>query len=339
MAQQFKHILIIALLIFTLPACQKDQLFQQSRIAMDTLATITVVSASSEEAEKAIQAGFAEIERLGMLLDYFSESSELTAINKGAGKSPVKVSKETLEVIKRAVEVAEMTEGAYDPTVGPVVSLWDFVKSKKPDHTVLETKLHLVDYRKVHIDQGTVYLEQEGMELDLGGIAKGYGADKAINVIKSLGVQAALVSIAGDIRGYGLKPDSTPWRIGIQNPRAKSDKDNILASLPLKDLAISTSGDYQRYFIENGTRYHHLLVPQTGMPAKGLISVSLVAKEGVLADALSTGIFVLGMDKGLKIMKHHGVEGLFVDENQKIFVTPDMAKTLETPEKYIVINE
>lgn len=338
----FKCIFFLLSIIIIFQSCDRGKLFQQSRIAMDTITTITVVSASEEEAQRAIQAGFKEIEHIGFLLNYFSEHSEITAINKAAGKSPVKVSKETVEIIQRSLEIAEITEGAYDPTIGPVANLWDFARSKMPDPYLIQSKLSLVDYKKVHVNKenSTVFLEIRGMELDLGGIAKGYGADKAIEVIKSHGICAALVSVAGDIKCYGLKPGSRPWRIGIQNPRPTGDSvsDNMLASLPLQDQAISTSGDYQRYFIKKGIRYHHLLDPATGMPATGLISISLIAKEGVLADALCTGIFVLGIEKGIKILTSQGVEGVFVDENENVHITKRLANTLGTKKKYNIIN-
>lgn len=337
-----KSIFLLLSITLIFQACNREKLFQQRRIAMDTLTTITVVSVSEEEAQRAMEAGFEEIERIGFLLDYFSEQSEITAINKAAGRSQVKVSKETIEIIERALQIAEMTEGAYDPTIGPVAGLWDFSKSKVLELSALSSKLHLVDYRKVRIDEenSTVFLEDEGMELDLGGIAKGYGTDKAIEVIKSHGIRSALVSVAGDIKCYGLKPGSRPWRIAIQDPRPKgnSASDNILASLPLQDQAISTSGDYQRYFIKNGIRYHHLIDPATGMPAAGLISVSLIAKEGVLADALCTGVFVLGMEKGLKILKSQGIEGVFVDKNQDVYITKKLEETLDSDKKYNIIN-
>ena len=337
-----KYIFLLLSITLNLQACNREKLFQQSRFAMDTLTSITVVSVSKEEAQRAIQAGFEEIERIGVLLNYYSEKSEITAINKAAGKSPVKVSKETVEIIQRALEIAELTGGAYDPTIGPVESLWDFTRSKIPESSLIKSKLYLVDFRKVHVDKesSTVFLELEGMELDLGGIAKGYGADKAIEVIKSHGIRGALVSVAGDIKCYGLKPGSQPWRIGIQNPRAKggSVNDNILVSLLLKEQAISTSGDYQRFFIINGTRYHHLLDPETGMPATGLISVSLIAKEGVLADALCTGVFILGMEKGLKVLKSQGVEGIFVDKYQNVYITKRLTSTLESNKEYNIIE-
>jgi thiamine biosynthesis lipoprotein len=158
------------------------------------------------------------------------------------------------------------------------------------------------------------------MLLDLGGIAKGYAVDKAIESIKRKGIKAALVSIAGDIRAFGMKPGSKPWKVGIQNPRGE----DVFVSLYLEDKAISTSGDYQRYFIKDGRRYHHILNPDTGYPASGVISVSVIAPEGYLADGLSTGVFVIGPEKGIRLLESLGVDGIIVDSNKKVFITDSL---------------
>ena len=309
---------------------------------MDTAVSITVWSTSKKDAQEAVNAAFKEIGKLGELLDYYSDTSEITAINRMAGEKPVKVSTETFEVIERAVEIAHLTDGAYDPTIGPVIKLWDFVNKKKPDQSELKRNLAFVDYRKISLDRdhSTVFLIDKNMEIDLGGIAKGYGADRAIQVMKSKGIKAALVSIAGDIKGYGLKPNNQPWRIGIQNPRYDENSSDkaIIASFPLNGKATSTSGDYQRYFIEDSVRYHHLLNPQTGMPSKELISVSLIADEGIMADALSTGVFIMGIDKGVRLITSLGIEGVFVDKNNKIYITKGMKDKLTLFRKYSVLD-
>ncbi|MEK7698198.1 MAG: FAD:protein FMN transferase, partial [Nitrospirota bacterium] len=279
-------------------------MYKESRIVMDTFCTITVVSPSRKEAKEAIEAGFTEIKRLERLLNFFSADSEVTALNRASGREPVKVSRDTLDVIKKAVEIANYTDGAFDPTIGPLMRLWGFESQNPKPSIPLENKikdaLRFVDYKKIKINDlsSQIFLEEKGMEIDLGGIAKGYAADRAIEAIKVKGIKAALVAIAGDIKAFGLKPDLQPWKIGIQNPRPKTGKDediippipplvkvmtrrggegglseDIFASLYIKDKAISTSGDYQRFFIENGKRYHHIFNPGTGYPAAGVISV------------------------------------------------------------------
>ena len=169
------------------------------------------------------------------------------------------------------------------------------------------------------------------MMLDLGGITKGYAADVAIEAIKSKGVKAALVAIAGDIKGFGLKPGSHPWKVGVQNPRPTDDKskkeeddDDIFASLYLENKAISTSGDYQRFFIKDGKRYHHILDPRIGYSPSDVISVSVIAPEGYMADGLSTGIFILGRERGIKLLESMGLDGIIVDADRKIFLTKNL---------------
>ncbi len=311
-------------------------MYKESRIVMDTFCTITVVSSSEEKAREAIEVGFVRIKKLEQLLNFFSPESEITAINRASGSSPVKVSKETLEIIKKAVEIADYTNGAFDPTIGPVMKLWGFPKQAPKSSTIpsideIKNALRFVDYKKIkmNISASEVFLEKKGMELDLGGIAKGYAADMAIEAIKAKGIKAALVAIAGDIKGFGLKPDLQPWKVGIQSPRpadskSKIGEEDIFVSLYLKDKAISTSGDYQRFFIKQGRRYHHILDPRIGYSTSNVISVSVIAPHGFMADGLSTGIFVLGREKGIKLLESKGLDGIIVDANEKIFLTKDL---------------
>ena len=214
--------------LFLIGCAEKEKMYKESRIVMDTFCTITVVSPSRKEAKEAIEAGFTEIKRLEQLLNFFSADSEVTALNRASGREPVKVSRDTLDVIKKAVEIANYTDGAFDPTIGPLMRLWGFESQNPKPSIPLENKikdaLRFVDYKKIKINDlaSQIFLEEKGMEIDLGGIAKGYAADRAIGAIKAKGIKAALVAIAGDIKTFGLKPDLQPWKIGIQNPRIES---------------------------------------------------------------------------------------------------------------------
>lgn len=174
------------------------------------------------------------------------------------------------------------------------------------------------------------------MLIDLGGIVKGYTADKAVETLKRAGIVSGLVAVAGDIKTFGLKPTDKPWKIGIRNPRAEG-QDDIIAALDLEDMAISTSGDYERYFILNGKRYHHLLSPVTGYPAHTCQSVSIIAEEGVLADAFATGVFILGPEKGIKLIEQMGFDGLIIDREGNVHVTSNIREKIEfkrTPEEH-----
>lgn len=321
---------------------QNEKMYKESRFLMDTICVITVVSTSEMQAKGALEAGFEEIEKLEKLLDYYSPLSEVTAINKASGIHPVKVSEETLEVIKEAVIIADATKGAFDPTIGPVMKLWGFnVQTSEysvPPEGDVRDVLRFVNYRNIKINEpeSEIFLAKERMELDLGGIAKGYAADAAIDVLKGKGMQAALVAIAGDIKGFGLKPDRKPWKVGIQNPRSSGDssqgEEDIFATLHLENGAISTSGDYQRFFIEQGQRYHHILDPRTGYPSSDVISVSVIAPEGFLSDGLSTGIFILGREKGMELLESLGYSGVVIDRKKKIYITEDLKGKIESEE-------
>jgi thiamine biosynthesis lipoprotein len=309
---------------------------------MDTFVTITVVSNSENSAGKAIDNAFSEMERLEKLSNFFSSESEVSRINKNAGISGVRVLPDILDMLNKAIMVSEKTEGSFDVTIGPVISLYDFHKKIKPEESVIKKNLSLVNYRYLIInrDKSTAFLKKKGMLIDLGGISKGYAADKAVETLKRNGINSGLVSIAGDIKAFGLKPDGKPWKIGIRNPRippnpplVKGGKggfsDDIMATLELKDMAISTSGDYERFFIIDGRRYHHLLSPRTGYPAQKCQSVSVITKEGAFTDAFATGVFILGPEKGIKVLEKLGFDGIIVDSQGKVHTTPNIRGKFE----------
>jgi thiamine biosynthesis lipoprotein len=293
---------------------------------MDTVVTITVVADSSEKAESAIDAAFDEIYRLEELLSFWTDQSEIAVIYNNAGVKPVKVSPETLVIIERSLYISEKTGGAFDPTVGPLMRLWDFNENKMPAENEIKKKIGLVGYAKMEIDKdnSTAFLKSKGMSFDTGGIAKGYAVDKAVEVLKKKGIQSGLVAIAGDIRGFGTRT----WKIGIRNPRATGEDDDIMASVRIKDEAISTSGDYERFFIKDGVRYHHLLDPKSGLPARGAWSVSVIAKEAVLTDGFSTGVFVMGPEMGIDVLKELSFEGIIVTEGGEITTTSGLTSRI-----------
>ena len=322
----------LSCLLFTGFACapQKERIFKKSRIIMDTLVTITVVSRSSSDAEEAIDKGFHEIERLEKAANFYSADSEISQINTYAGMSAVKVSSDILELLTKARYVSEKTYGAFDPTIGPVIALYDFHKKIKPDDAAIRKNLSLVNYHDMVInrDQSTVFLRKKGMLIDPGGIMKGYAAGRAAEVLKKHGIVSGIVAIAGDIRAYGLKPDGSPWRVGIRDPGAQ-EQDKVMATLELRDMSISTSGDYERFFILNGRRFHHLISPKTGYPAEGCQSVSIITTEGALSDAFATGIFILGPEKGMKVLEEIGIEGIIIDRKGSLHTTPGIRGRLE----------
>jgi thiamine biosynthesis lipoprotein len=321
-------------LLFTvLLSCspKKEGLYRKTMILMDTLVTIHVVADSEKAADTAMRSAFGEIGKLDTLLNFFSDKSEVGMINRSAGAPGVRVSPETLEVIEKAVYASENSGGAFDITIGPESSLWDFVSKVKPPDELIRVKLGLVDYRSIALDKerSVVGLKKKGMLVDLGAIAKGYATDRAVEALKKLGIRSGLVAVAGDIKAFGLKQDGKPWRIGIRNPRQKGKDDEILATVEITDMAISTSGDYERFLIIDGERFHHILDPKTGYPARGCRSASVMAKDGVITDSFSTAVFVLGPKKGMELLTKMGLEGMIVDKEGKIHMTPGMRDKVE----------
>lgn len=324
-------VLCILSLFISCSSKNKISVYRKSKPLMDTFVTITVVSDSEAKAGKAIEDAFSEIERFGDLINFFSDSSEVSLINRNAGTRAVKVSQDTLNVIQKAVSVSEQSGGAFDVTIGPVMSLWDFHKKVKPDEIKIKKKLSLVNYKKMIIDSdsATVFLKDKGMLLDLGGIAKGYAADLAVKNLRQSGIQAGIVAVAGDIKTFGLKPDGKAWKVGIKNPRQKNESDEIIATINLDGSAISTSGDYERFFMVDGKRYHHLLDPKTGHPVDTFQGVSIITNESVFADAFSTAVFILGKEKGLKMLKEKGMEAVIIENNGEITATPGLKGRLK----------
>ncbi len=298
---------------------------------MDTLVTISAVSDSDNKAETAIDKAFAEIEKIDNLVNFFSDKSEISGINKNAGKKAAAISDETFEVIEKAIYASKETNGAFDVTIGPEIALWDFHNKVKPEDKEIIQRLSLVNYKALTLYKNppSAYLKKKGMLINLGGVAKGYAADRAVEVMKKTGIKSGLVAIAGDIKAFGLRPDSKPWKIGIRNPRAKNKDDEIMATIGLTDMAISTSGDYERYFISEGKRYHHILNPKTGYPADSCRSVSVIAKEGAVTDPFSTGIFILGAEKGIKLLEEMRIDGIIVDKDGKIHTTRNLRGKVE----------
>ncbi|MEW6001749.1 MAG: FAD:protein FMN transferase [Nitrospirota bacterium] len=298
---------------------------------MDTLVTITVVSGSKDNAERAIDIAFSRIEKIEGLFSFFSTESEISLINRNSGISEVKVSAETFDILDKALFVSEKTCGAFDVTIGPVITLYDFYKKIKPEDALIKKNLDLVNYRELIIDKNrcTAFLKRKGMLIDPGGISKGYAADRAVEALKKNGIDSGLVAVAGDIRAFGLKPDGRPWKIGIRDPRGRSKEDDIMATLEIKDMAVSTSGDYERYFLLDGKRYHHLLDPKTGYPAGECQSVSVIAGDAAFTDAFSTGVFILGIERGMRLLEKMGFNAIIVDSQGKIHTTPKIRGKVE----------
>jgi thiamine biosynthesis lipoprotein len=323
---------VMAVLFFlTGNSCDRNkmQAFRETRVSLYTIVTITIYSDSEQKAKAAIDATYTELDRLGRLLNFYSEDSEVSLINRFSGIKPVKVSTDTLDVIDKALYVSRSTDGAFDITIGPIVKLWNFEKKILPAEKAIKEKLYLVNYRNVVVDKvnSTVFLRKKGMQIDLGGIEKGYAADRAAEVLKKNGITAGIIAVGGEVKPFGTKPDGGIWRVGIKNPHQKGKNDEIIAIVDLDGKAISTSGGYEKFFMKDGKWYHHILDPATGYPVYECQSVSVIAKNA--PDGFPTGIFVLGPEKGLKILKKLGLDGIIIDKSGEILTTEAIKGKLE----------
>lgn len=258
------------------------------------------------------------------------ETTELMEVNDAAGRSPVHVSEDTFEVVSQAVEYSRLTEGAFDVTVQPLVSLWGIGTESAaiPEEEQIDAALAAVDYRRVDLEPAThsIYLPREGMGVDVGGIAKGYAADEAERILRDAGVRWALLDFGGNILTIGTKPDGSHWRIGIQLPSPEASRGTYLGIVEVSDLAVVTSGTYERYFEEDGIRYHHILDTDTGYPVRNsLESVTIITDVSMRADALSTAVFAMGLDAGRDFVETlDEVEALFVTKDKEVYFTSGM---------------
>jgi thiamine biosynthesis lipoprotein len=293
------------------------QLYHQAQFLLDTLVEMTVACRSEQQANEAMSAAYEEMRRIEALLSRYRNGSQISQLNTDAGKDQVvQVSREVHDILQRSLQYAVLTDGLFDITIGPIVDLWGIGTpyQQVPDESELQRVLPYVGYQNVEISEnGGIRLRYPEVKLDLGGIAKGYSIDRAIEVLRGYDMISALVNAGGDIRGIGTKPDGTPWRIGIQHPRKPND---IVGVIQLQDAAVATSGDYERFFMHNNIRYHHIFVPHTGMPAQACQSVTIITKTAEAADVFATAVFVMGPERGLKFIEDQtDVEGMIIDSD------------------------
>jgi thiamine biosynthesis lipoprotein len=311
---------------------QDSAVVTRAQMQMGTLVKITAVARSESVAQAAVTAGFAEIRRLEELMSTWIPTSELSRVNTSAGVMPVSVSPETLTVVQRAIQVAEMTDGGFNIAIGPAVEAWSVTEGQRiPTESELDALRPLVDLMSVHVDvlEQTIYLGKAGMRIDVGGIGKGYAADQAVEALRRAGAVAGIVALSGDIKTFGRLPGGKMFPVGIQHPRKDG---SVLVWIDLQDEAISTAGDYERYFERDGVRYHHILDPRTLQPARSCQSVTVIAREGVWADGLDTGIFVMGAEMGMQLVEAlPDVEAIIVDHEGLVHVSSGLRDRIRKP--------
>ena len=313
------------------------------------MGTVCTVNAYDDGTKSLYDELFARLHEIDETFSVTIDSSEISAINKAAGERSVSVSSDTAYVVRSALAFAELTGGAFDPTVGPLVKIWGINTdhARVPAQSEIDAVLPLINWRDVSVaDDNTVMLKRRGMALDLGGIVKGYAADELTKILKARKVRRAIVDLGGNIFVYGKKKDGSPWRVGIKDP---NDPEGVPAIvLNVANSTIVTSGVYERFFTENGVRYHHILDVKTGYPAdSGLLSSTIVCESSMAADALSTSVFVLGKESGMELLRrmqssagtplaeipglHAQVLGIFIEEDGSISASKALEGSLEAP--------
>lgn len=328
--KKFTIISLILILAGLLSACGGPRLYQSQFFAMDTLVDVSLYAENSSQAQAALAGVEEEFRRLNDLTDRFAgqnlpdpEQSDVWRINHSFGR-PVTVSPDTLKMVTQALAMGFDSGGALDITVGKLMDLWDFGGSPhKPDAAEITRALKQVDYRLVRLEtQSYAVTVPAGMELDLGAVAKGYATERAGAVLREQGITQAIINAGGNVLALGRKPDGKKWQVGIRHPR---DEGAIAGILELEDQAAVTSADSERFFLLDGIRYHHILDPSSGQPARKLVSVTIVAESSFEADLLSTAVFVLGREGSRYLLEFHPEAGaVFIDLDLQVEATENI---------------
>lgn len=322
-------ILVICFIsIIAMTACSgKEKVFEQQEFKMDTIMNL---KAYGPKAEKAIKEAYNRIDEIEQMASAQIADSDVSKLNDNAGKEYVKVHPEIIKMLQAAVKYSEISEGAFDITVGPLIKLWGIGTENEriPSDAEIKEALNLVGYKNINIkeEESSVMLLKEGMSIDLGGIAKGFAADEVVHIFRKYGIKSALINLGGSsMYTLGYKPDNSLWSIAIQHPR-KDKNGNYAGIIKMNNQALSTSGDYERYFMSNGKRYHHILNPFTGYPADaGVMSDTIVISGdnpdgNMLADILTKVTFVSGIEKGMDIINSlEGIECLAITTDNEIY--------------------
>ncbi len=313
-----------------------DGSVSQEIFAMDTY---MVLKAYGSQASEAVTAGINEIQRIDALLSTGSETSEITALNAEGGGV---LSEDTEYLIRRSLALYEQTGGAFDISIYPVMKLWGFAGDEfhVPEAEDLKETLSLVDASKLTLngEEHSVHYETDGMEIDLGGIAKGYTSARIAEIFQSYGVESGLLNLGGNVQAIGTKTDGTLWKVGIQNP----DGDGILGTLTVENRAVITSGGYERYFTEGDKEYHHIIDPSTGYPAEnGIVSSTIVSSDGTLADGLSTSLYIMGLDQAIAYWQNNSdsFDFILVDDSGTVYVTENISEDFSSEREVIVIEK
>ncbi len=300
------------------------EIFKKGAKLMGNQFEISVVANNYREGAEWIDQAITYIQEIEYQLTTYSETSDTFRINEFAGLAPVSVHPETFALIERCIKISELTQGAFDISYGSVDKrLWNFDTSmhQLPDREIAKEMVRLINYRNIILDanQQTIFLREKGMRIGFGGIGKGYAAEKTRQLLKKLGVSAGIVNASGDLTTWGNQPNGQPWTIGIADPNHAA---SIFSYLEVSDMAVATSGNYEKYILVNGKKYSHTINPKTGMPISGIKSVTIITPNAELADALTTPIAIMGIEAGLHLINQlHQVGAVIIDDNDRVHLS------------------
>lgn len=335
----FSALLIVAL--FYGYGKQTKTEYTKNTILMDTVITLR---ASGKNAKPALEESMKRLQEIDKMASTTNADSDISKVNQAAGIKAVNVSSEIIRMVQMANQYSKLTDGAFDITIGPIVDLWGIGtdQQKVPSDIQIKEKLALVDYNNIVVDDKakTLYLTKIGMKVDLGGVAKGFAADEVIKIYKKYGITDGLISLGSStVYALGKNEEDENWTVGIMNPRDEKS-DHYLGILDVSNEMISTSGDYERYFIKDGKRYFHIFDPKTGYPAESNVMSTTVVmnqsvkQKGMLSDILSSAVLVMGEEKGIKFLENiKGVSGEMTTTDKKVYTTKDFGKRIENLNK------
>ena len=317
---------VFLIFISALYSVSAQVVFQRSFIKMGSAFDLTLVANNQVEADQLFEQAISEIDRIERLISSWNQASETSQVNKMAGKKAVKVTKELYDLVFRAKAIAQLTNGAFDPTYASVDKIWTFDGRdvKQPNTEIISASVAKIGFDKIAFDplESSLYLPLQGMKIGFGAIGKGYAADRVKFLLQKQGVAAGIVNASGDMSAWGIQPNGNPWQVGLINPK---NKDKVFAWFPVKDQAVVTSGDYEKFVLINGKRYGHIINPKTGFPSQGVISCTVFAPKAELADALSTALFVMGVETGIDFINQlNQVEAIMIDDTGKVHTSKNI---------------
>ena len=303
------------------------QLHRQTLRLMGNRFEITVAGEDNESAAAHIDAAVEEIRRIERLLTTFSDDSQTNQVNAMAGIAPVKVDREMLDLVIRSKKISAVTQGAFDLSYGSVdKSLWNFDRNMTalPERETTLRMVRLINYRNIEVDEAasTIFLKEKGMRIGFGGIGKGYAADKAKELLLRRGVSSGIVNASGDLVAWGHQPDGSPWTIGIADPNSAR---HPFSYMNITDKAVATSGNYEKFVIIGGRKYSHTIDPKTGLPVRGIKSVTIISPSAELADAMATPVTIMGVKAGLHLVNQlRGLACIIIDDNDQLFTSKNI---------------